>query len=381
MAPGGGGAPLANAPSASSNAPASQALPSSESEEDVVLVDTRSFADITDRRLLTPADAEIASDLKRSPATAAFESDGRIYALPIWADVRVLVYNPAHLAQAGLPPAAPASLGDLRQQAIIVRRKGLTQSPYYALWTDEGVAQEFITWLGAYGGLAFDRGGRPVFMQEPGKKALQFMVSLAESGLISRDTASDEHQSWKAITQGGYTFGACWLGDLDALPGPYSIALLPVSRDIYSLERTFATSLAVYKGLGVATSSAHPKEAWRLTAFLAASLKSPRLDGLTEPSSKFDPVQAIGRIAFTQAQPVLSIPNRARAVAILARHIRAAVDKTATVENALNQAAREILELRGGPAPSGPAPQHQTNAPPASAPAPSSQPANAPDTM
>lgn len=110
-------------------------------------------------------------------ATQGMTLDGRLYGLPYYADLITFVYN-ADLAQQAGYTDPPATLDELRDQALAVKSQGIAEHPIVIPLKrdDPWVIENFYAMVYAEGGAMFD-GVEPVFQQPGGaaERVLQWL--------------------------------------------------------------------------------------------------------------------------------------------------------------------------------------------------------------
>ncbi|MFD7427080.1 ABC transporter substrate-binding protein [Streptomyces sp. NPDC059818] len=113
--------------------------------------------------------------------------DGRLYALPVVLDTRIVVYRKDHFAEAGIKKT-PANWAELRAVAKQLTRAGRIGFDPFSI----DLRQCWETFLFANGGQLFSADGKKVlFNDNRGVEALQFFKDLIEDGSASYAKKTD----------------------------------------------------------------------------------------------------------------------------------------------------------------------------------------------
>jgi multiple sugar transport system substrate-binding protein len=126
---------------------------------------------------------ELKTDL---PTTSIFTFDGKLIGVPYNNDYRVMIYNKAHLAAAGIAEA-PKTPEELLAAAKAIKEKGVAEFPIgLPLSASEGAATAWYLMTKAFGGDLFDADFKPLFTdpESAGFKAMSFEVDALKAGLI-----------------------------------------------------------------------------------------------------------------------------------------------------------------------------------------------------
>lgn len=125
--------------------------------------------------------------LKDAPTSKIFVYDGKQLAVPYNNDFRILIYNKAHLAKAGIS-AAPATPDEMLDAARAIKAAGIAKHPIgLPLSSTEGSATAWYLLTKAFGGDLFDADFNPLFTtpDSAGYKAMSFEIAALKEGLIS----------------------------------------------------------------------------------------------------------------------------------------------------------------------------------------------------
>lgn len=128
-----------------------------------------------------------AAALEDAPTSKIFVYKGAQLAVPYNNDFRILIYNKAHLAKAGIT-AAPTTPDELLDAASAIKAAGIAEYPIgLPLSATEGSATAWYLLTKAFGGDLFDANFKPLFTtpDSAGYKAMAFEVKALKDGLIS----------------------------------------------------------------------------------------------------------------------------------------------------------------------------------------------------
>lgn len=128
-----------------------------------------------------------AAALKDAPASKIFVYDGAQLAVPYNNDFRILIYNKAHLAKAGIA-AAPKTPDEMLTAARAIKAAGIAEHPIgLPLSATEGTATAWYLLTKAFGGDLFDADFKPLFTSpdSAGYQAMSFEIEALKEGLIS----------------------------------------------------------------------------------------------------------------------------------------------------------------------------------------------------
>ncbi len=244
---------------------------------DVVLTDLIWIADFVKRKLIEPVPASYAREIRSGVSdeiSSAFTYRGELWSFPFLANMQLLFANRDILDEAGVKEV-PSGLRELVAAAETVKRKGLLKYPLFDSWkTQEVLVCEFTWMTGAFGGSLSGPDGRPKVNGEASKRALEFMVSLLDRGLMNPySLESDELFASEVFLNGDAAFTTNWTFLLRFLKAfPYSKARMVVAPiPVFDPRNGPAEStVSGFQGLSVARNSGKKKEAWDFIRFLAS---------------------------------------------------------------------------------------------------------------
>ncbi len=184
---------------------------------------------------------------------------GKLYAMPWFVDVGMLYYR------TDVFPRAPATLDELRRDAIAARRRGFADGFVWQGARYEGLVTGFQEILGGFGGRIADDRGNIVVDSPAGVRALDFMRGLVGPASSRRVLGFHEEQARFAFSDGRAALMRNWPYARRLIKDqPFAVAPMPAGP---GGEPTAALGGAV---LAVNASSRHPAEAWQLVKFLTA---------------------------------------------------------------------------------------------------------------
>lgn len=195
-----------------------------------------------------PLDAILTEEFKADlPTTSIFTYDGKLIGVPYNNDFRVLIYNAAHLAQAGV--AVPKTPAELLEAARAVKAAKIADYPIaLPLSASEGAATAWYLLTKAFGGDLFDADFKPLFTDpaSAGYLAMAFEIAALNEGLIDpASTSLKDVEVQELFKAGKATFDvAGWAGNLAVYTDPaksqvaadVAAALMP---NVNGVSRTF----------------------------------------------------------------------------------------------------------------------------------------------
>jgi len=196
-----------------------------------------------------PLDDLLSDELKADlPTTSIFTYDGKLIGAPYNNDFRVMIYNKAHLAAAGVA-AAPKTMDELLEAARAVKKAGVADHPIaLPLSASEGAATAWYLLTKAFGGDLFDADFTPLFTDpaSAGYQAMAFEVAALKEGLIDpAATSLKDVEVQELFKAGKASFDlAGWAGNLAVYTDPSksgvaadaAAALMP---NVSGVSRTF----------------------------------------------------------------------------------------------------------------------------------------------
>ncbi len=251
---------------------------------DVVLMDAiwpAEFAkagivlDITDK-----IPAEFKSGVFDSAWTAA-KYEGKTYGVPWINDSKFFFYNKKMLADAGIT-TPPKTWDDVVAAAKAIKAKGIVQYPMVGSWKQaEAVMCDWTQLSAIFGATDFvDASGKALFNTDGGVKALEFMKSLIDQGLMNPASLGFVEDDVNATISAGqaamglnWTYGEAVMNDQtkSKVAGQVAVMGSPGQGSIATSGVNGGMALAVTK------SSKNPDQALAY-ALSIASQKSQEMD-------------------------------------------------------------------------------------------------------
>ncbi|NJK51346.1 ABC transporter substrate-binding protein [Candidatus Gracilibacteria bacterium] len=282
---------------------------------------------------------------------------GKLYRIPLRSDAGMLYYRKDLLEQAGYKP--PQTFDELIQISQSLQQQKLAQWGY--LWQGkqyEGMAAMFVEILKGYGAFWVDPTTLEVGLDRPEAiQAVKFLRSTVEKGVSPPGVATYTEEETRLLFQNGQAvFLRNW-------PYVFSLAENSEIRGKYAIQPMVHASgfdsgacLGGW-GLGIAKTSQHPDEAWKVIEFLTseemqrkfilATGKVPSLKSLFN-----DPAIVAKYPHYPQLLEVIEkatlrppIAQYAQASDILQRYLSAAITNSMSPEQAMKAAADETRRL------------------------------------
>ena len=305
-----------------------------------------------------PEAADLPVDDYLPAALASSRYQGRLFALPWFADAGLLYYRQDLYAAAGLPP--PRTFKDLMDVAKITKK---TNIPYGFLFQGqayEGLVTVVLEWFWSNGGDIFDHQGRLALASPRNQEALTFLVDLIYRYQVSPLAVATflEEDCRHAFEQGNALLMRNWpyayaLMNQESSPVKGKFAVLPVVHGPHDRP------VSCFGGgaLGVNTYSRHPQAALKLVRFLTRreNLKERTLAlGMLPPVKslyqdpelqvKFPYLNNLQEVFFT-ARPRPITPLYSFISDILRIHFSRALTRQETPNQALQRAEQEITQV------------------------------------
>ncbi len=324
---------------------------------DVVLFDVIWPAEFATNKVLVDVSDRITPEMKSGVLPGAWTTvmyDGKYYGMPWILDTKYLFYNKKMLADAGIA-APPATWGELAKDAQILKDKGIVEYPIAWSWAQaEAAICDYTTLVSAYGG-SFYKDGKPVFNQDGGLKALQYMVDSYNSGLTNPNSKEFLEEDVRHVFENGQAaFALNWTymynlandpkdskvaGQVGVVPAPGVEGISTVSAVNGSM------------GLGITTTSQHPDEAWQYIVFMSSQAEQNAYAKLSLPiwtSSYDDPAVTKGqedliaaaKVGLAAMYPRPTTPDYQTLSAGLQQAIQKALLGQASPQDALTEAVQ-----------------------------------------
>ncbi len=291
-------------------------------------------------------------------ALASSRYQGRLYALPWFADAGLLYYRQDLYDAAGLPP--PRTFTDLLEAGKIKEKFNLPYGFLFQGQAYEGLVTVVLEFFWSNGGNIFDDQGRLVLASPQNQEALDFLVNLIHRHQVSplAVTTFLEEDCRHAFEQGYAVLMRNWpyayvLMNQPGSPVQGKFAVLPVAHG----PDGRSTSTFGGGALGVNAFSRHPEAALQLLNFLISreNLKArtqalgmlPPLKSLyydPDLQAQFPYLKTLSQTFFT-ARPRPITPLYSFISDILRIHFSRALTRQETPAVALKLAEQEIAQV------------------------------------
>lgn len=330
---------------------------------DIMAVDHIWLAELVSKNLLTPLDEYMDRSLQRDiPSTVrdAFRYQNRIWAFPFLVNFQLLFYNKKMLTQAGFEKP-PGALEAMVEQMKRLKHNGIVEYPWTDAWGQgEALVTEFIWLTGAFGGELFDKDGTPLFDQDPGIRALEFMVmllneQLANPAILKNDeiAAKDDFLGGRAAFTSNWLFLQGLLNDptVSDIVGQGKIGLLPSSKSVAAKT----TSVSAFQGIALTATSADKETAWKWIRFITSPLvqraylfEMPIWESIqtSQDANMMDATLKTKREQLANVHHRPNLVNYSQVLSILQKYLRSALQGKMDPADALRQAKTEIENIK-----------------------------------
>ncbi len=285
----------------------------------------------------------------------------KLYRIPLRSDAGMLYYRKDLLQKAGYEP--PETFEELIQISQELQKQGLAEWGY--VWQGkqyEGLAAMFVEILAGYGAFWVDPETLEVGLDKPeAVQAVEFLRSTVKKGISPPGVTTYQEEETRLLFQNGKAvFLRNW-------PYVFSLASKPDSViqgkfEIKPMVRASGQRSGACQGgwgLGIAKTSKHPEEAWKVIEFLSSEEVQRKfiLETGKVPSRKslFNDPQIVAKYDhYPQLLEVVEnsalrppIAQYAQASDILQRYLSAALTDRISPEKAMKAAAEETRRLLG----------------------------------
>ncbi len=158
---------------------------------DVVLSDSVWTPEYAVNGIVEDVTARITPELRDGILPGAMGSGvykGHVYGLPWIVDSKFLFYNKDMFAAAGIA-APPRTWGEVEQDAILIKQKGIVDYPLVSSWSqNEALVADYGALITGFGGSFTDAAGKPAFQHGGGLAAAQWMAQS-----LLRDRVTNPH--------------------------------------------------------------------------------------------------------------------------------------------------------------------------------------------
>lgn len=244
---------------------------------DVVDVDEIWTAEYADAGFIQPVSKRYTDEMKKGilPSGLNIVSyKSEYYGLPMFNDVLFFYYNEDLLKKAGFDHP-PKTWDEFTQMSKALQDKKLVEgnASSWGWSANEGLVCYYSQFLGSFGGKFFDEQGNPVFNNEKGVQALQYMAdSMGKEGIVDKGSINyNDRQILDAFKNGKTAFVSGWsfywgeINDKDSkVKGQAKVALVPSGNG----NQSSTVTGSMY--LGVTQQTKHADAAWKFIEFLGS---------------------------------------------------------------------------------------------------------------
>ncbi|MQT15016.1 extracellular solute-binding protein [Segnochrobactrum spirostomi] len=286
--------------------------------------------------------------------------DSKVYGMPWILDTKYLYYNKDILAKAGIS-APPKTWAELESQAEQIKAKGLVKYPIVWSWQQaEALICDFTTLTSAYGG-SFLKDGKPAFQTGGAVEAVKYMRETLDKGVTNPSSREYlEEDVRKVFSNGEAAFALNWTYMYALANDPKQSKVagqvgIEPAPGVDGISKASAVNGSM--GLGIASNSAHPDEAWKYVTFLSSKDVQDKYAKLSLPiwkASYTEPAVTQGQEYLVKAADVSlglmflrpAVPYYTELSNILQKNIHAALLGEDTPQAALDAAAARAARLR-----------------------------------
>jgi multiple sugar transport system substrate-binding protein len=331
---------------------------------DVVLFDVIWPAEFAEHGVLADITGKIPADDTPKVFDGAWstvEYKGKRWGMPWILDTKYLFYNKEMLEKAGIANP-PKTWDELVADAKTIKQKGISKYPIVWSWSQaEAVICDYTTLVDAYGGQFFD-GGKPALSKGGALEAMKFMAQTVKDGITNPNSKEYlEEDVRKVFSNGDAAFALNWTymfnmanGDPKESKIVGKVGVVPAPGVAGKSEFSAVNGSM---GLGIASNSSHPDEAWKFIAFLTSQPVQNQYAKLSLPiwkSSYDDPavqkdqeqLVAAAKGAINAMFPRPTTPSYQEMSTILQKQIQDVLIGKATPEDAMAKADKQVSRLR-----------------------------------
>jgi len=330
---------------------------------DVILFDDIWPAEFAKHKVLVDVTSKIPSEYQSQVFDGAWttvEYNKHRYGMPWILDTKYLFYNKDMLTKAGIANP-PKTWDELVADAKTIKDKGIVKYPIVWSWAQaEAVICDYATLVDAYGGKFFDN-GKPVINSGASLEAVKFMDQTVKDGITnpsSKEYLEDDVK--KVFTNGDAAFALNWTYMYAAANDPKQSKIAGQVGVVAAPGVSGKTDFSAVNGamgLGIASNSTHPDEAWKFITFLTSQPVQNKYAQLSLPiwkSSYDDPAVQKGQEDLVAAAKYAinamfarpAMPSYQEMSTILQKALQEVVIGKASPEDAMGAAQKQIERLR-----------------------------------
>lgn len=334
---------------------------------DIILVDDIWYAGLADAGWILDVTDRVTPEIREGVFEAAWDIttvNDVVYGLPFLLDQKYFYYNTRILAEAGFTDP-PQTWEELEEMARAIKAAGLVEYPMIWSWAQiEAVIPDFVTLLYGNGGEFFDEDNNPVFNSPEGVAVLQWMVDMINEGLVNpASITAAEEDVRNTFSAGNAAFATNWLYMYNLaqdpaesqVAGEVAMSLMPVFESARAAGIESSTNNGSM-GFAITAGTPAPDAAWDFISFLTSEDIQVQFSTHQLPTweTAFDvpalqeanPVTVpmfAAQFPWSHVRPKVPYYNEASRILQLA--IQEALTGAATPEDALNNAATQIIEV------------------------------------
>jgi len=209
---------------------------------------------------------------------SAFSSGGKLLGVAWNNDTRFFMYNSAMLEEAGIQEP-PHTFAELVEQTETIKEKGIANYGWADFWPQsQALANSHAYFLYSFGGDFFDDEGNPIFNNDAGIEALQFMVDAINDKVVDPASLTYEQEDAANIFYKGDTpfFLQAW-------PGVYAfsndeeqsniVGQVKVAEWIPAKSEDLQATLTLPEAFSISKFSENKDAAWEFIEFMTSKEK------------------------------------------------------------------------------------------------------------
>jgi len=251
------------------------------SNYDVIEFDNSWVAKFLEADWVIPLDDYIPAGMKEEllPGLVnTFSFDGKLYGITWNNDTRFFMYNGAMLEEAGIQEP-PHTFAELVEQIETLKEKGIANYGWADFWPQsQALANSHAYFLYSFGGDFFDDEGNPIFNDDAGIEALQFMVDALNDKVVDPASLTYEQEDAANIFYKGDTpfFLQAW-------PGVYAfsndeeqsniVGQVKVAEWIPAKSEDLQATLNLPEAFAISKFSENKDAAWEFIEFMTSKEK------------------------------------------------------------------------------------------------------------
>lgn len=203
----------------------------------------------------------VPADVKSQFTAASLSSvefDNHLMGIPNMSSTKHFYWNTALLKEAGIS-SPPTTWDRFLVDSKIIQQKLGGKGIYASAWSwkqAEGLTCDYVSMVGAFAGTFFDAQGNPVFNQDGGLQALQYMITLLNSGTVNPASLQwSENDVANVFEAGKIAMMSNWDGMATGWNDPsqskivnqWDVGLLPGNGKVVSAAVTGSSGFAIMK--------------------------------------------------------------------------------------------------------------------------------------